>query len=134
VPDISDRVNRVFGPTVLCIDDNAHVLELQKSILEHSGYEVLQASNGADGISLAKDCRVELVLLDYEMPLMTGGEVAQRLRQMRSALPIIMVSGADLPVEAARIADCCISKTEMGTALVQEVDRLIGSQRSGKRE
>ena len=75
-----------------------------KSILEHRGYEVLLASNGADGISLARGRKVNLVL-GYGMPLMMGTEVAQRLRDMQPALPIIIVSGIDLPEEAARVAD-----------------------------
>jgi len=118
---------------VLCVDDNPDVLELQKCILEHSGYEVLLASNGADGISLAKGRKVDLALLDYEMPLMMGTEVAQRLRDMQPALPIIFVSGSDLPQEAAMVADCCVSKTKMGKALVQEVDRLLSRRRPGRR-
>ena len=75
-----------------------------KSILEHRGYEVLLASNGADGISLARGRKGNLVL-GYGMPLMMGTEVAQRLRDMQPALPIIIVSGIDLPEEAARVAD-----------------------------
>jgi len=118
---------------VLCVDDNPDVLELQKCILEHSGYEVLLASNGADGISLAKDREVDLVLLDYEMPLMKGTEVAQRLRDMLPALPIIIVSGSDLPEDATLLADCWVSKTKMGKALVQEVNRLLGSKRPHKK-
>jgi CheY-like chemotaxis protein len=118
---------------VLCVDDNPDVLEFQKCILEHSGYEVLLASNGADGISLAEGRKVDLALLDYEMPLMMGSEVAQRLRDILPALPIIIVSGSDLPEEVLMFADCCVSKTKMGQALIQEVNRLLGSRRSGKK-
>jgi len=127
-------VVKPVGLRVLCIDDNPDVLEVQKHILEASGYEVLLASNGADGISLAKGCEVDLAILDYEMPRMMGTEVAQRLRAMQPSLPIIIFSGGALPEEAATVANCCVSKTSMGAVLVQEVNRLLRSRRGSQRE
>lgn len=84
---------------VLCIDDNCDVLQLEKEILEEAGYEVLLASNGADGLNLATGSMIDIVILDCEMPQMTGTEVAHRIRAMRPMLPIIMVSGAGQPKE-----------------------------------
>jgi CheY-like chemotaxis protein len=117
--------------TVLCIDDSPEVLGFQRALLEHSGYEVLLASNGADGIKLAKSCAIDVALLDYEMPHMLGTEVARGLREMQPALPIILISGASLPAESVEVADCCLSKIEMGSTLVPEIDRLLLS-RSGR--
>ena len=71
----------------------------------------------------------ERAVLDYEMPLMKGTEVAQRLRAIQPALPIIIVSGSDLPEDAATVADSCLYKVGMGTALVPEVNRLLGSRK-----
>lgn len=127
MPDMNGRVKHV-GLRVLCIDDHPEVLEVEKSILEHWGYEVLVASNGDDGIRLAKGCKVDLVLLDYEMLRMMGTEVARRLREMHPNPPIIIFSASELPEEAATVADCCVSKTKMGEALVQEVNRLLGTR------
>src|SRR5215472_1491438 len=67
---------------VLCIDDNSDVLQLEKTILEEAGYEVLLASSGADGLNLASDNMVEVVILDCEMPKITGTELAHRIRAM----------------------------------------------------
>jgi CheY-like chemotaxis protein len=117
---------------VLCVDDNPDVLELQKSMLEYSGYEVLLAHNGDDGLNLARGVKVDLAVLDYEMPRMMGTELAQRLRDMRPALPIIILSGSEVPADAAQVADCCLSKTQMGMALVQEIHRLLGQRQSAR--
>jgi CheY-like chemotaxis protein len=120
--------------TVLCIDDNQDVLEVEKSILENSGYKVLLTGNGEEGLRLVQGGHVDLVLLDYEMPLMMGTEVARRLRDMQPALPIIIVSGGNVPEDVAKIADCCISKAEMGTAVMLEVNRLLRGRGPGEEE
>ena len=110
---------------VLCIDDNCDVLQLEKAILEEAGYEVLLASNGADGLNLARGSMVDILILDCEMPQMTGTEVAHRIRAMRPMLPIIMVSGADQPKETTGILDCFVPKTQMPKTLLPEVKRLL---------
>jgi two-component system, OmpR family, response regulator CpxR len=116
--------SKPVGLRVLCIDDDSHVLELEKSILEAAGYQVFLASSGAEGLNLAKRCAVDLVVLDYEMPRMVGTEVAQRLRTIHPALPIIMVSGTE-PEETSRIVDLFIPKTNMSKSLAEEVDRFL---------
>jgi len=121
-----NNLAKPLGRKVLCIDDDLDVLKFEKVILEGAGYEVLLASSGDEGVNLAKVRGVDLVLLDYEMPRMFGTDVAQRLRAIQPTLPIIMVSGGDLPEEAARIVDCFVPKTnKMATTLLREVKRLI---------
>ena len=119
----SDRTNSL-GRKVLCIDDDAQVLELEKEILEVAGYEVLLANSGEKGISMARDCGADLVVVDSDMPFVSGTQVALGVRAMRPKLPIIMVSGGDLPDEAAMIIDCFVSKAKMVSTLVQEANRL----------
>lgn len=89
---------------VLCVDDNSDVLELEKLLLEREGYEVLVANNGVEGLKLFRDSKVDLVVLDYEMPQMTGAEVAQLLRRVQPTLAIIMVCGTGFPEEAGRVS------------------------------
>jgi DNA-binding response OmpR family regulator len=110
---------------VLCIDDNGDVLQLEKDILEEAGYEVLLASNGADGLNLARCSMVDIVILDCEMPQMTGTEVAHRIRAMRPMLPIIMVSGSDQPKETTGLVDCFVPKAQMPRTLLPEVNRFL---------
>lgn len=110
---------------VLCIDDNCDVLQLEKEILEEAGYEVLLASNGTDGLNIATGSMIDIVILDCEMPQMTGTEVAHRIRAMRPMLPIIMVSGAGQPNETTGIVDCFVPKTQVPTTLVREVKRFL---------
>jgi DNA-binding response OmpR family regulator len=80
-------------PTILCIDDDANILELQKRILEAKGYAVLVSPDGATGITLASSHPVDLVVLDFKMPDMDGGEVAAALLREQPDLPIVICSG-----------------------------------------
>jgi CheY-like chemotaxis protein len=66
---------------------------------------------------LAKNWNVDLVVVDYEMPRMTGAEIAQRLRAMYPTVTIIMISGTELPEESARVVDCFVPETQMVTTL-----------------
>jgi CheY-like chemotaxis protein len=124
---MSDTNNRAqpLGRRVLCIDDNCDVLQLEKSILEKAGFEVILSNDGAAGLNLARDGNVDLVVLDHEMPQITGAEIARRIRTMQLTIPIIMVSGSLLPEDAAGIVDSFIPKSEVIT-LVREVNRLLG--------
>jgi CheY-like chemotaxis protein len=80
-------------PSILCIDDDPIVLDLQKSILEMNGYTVLTASNGPMGITLASKHSIDLVVLDFKMPGMDGGEVAEALLTEQPNLRIVVCTG-----------------------------------------
>jgi CheY-like chemotaxis protein len=65
---------------VLLIEDNDANRYLARFILEKNGFEVMEASNGAEGVKQALDRVPDLVLMDIEMPEMDGYEAASRLR------------------------------------------------------
>lgn len=65
--------------TILVVDDKSHVRELVRQLLE-GRYEILEATNGAEGVSLAMKESPDLILMDMDMPVMDGFEAIQRLR------------------------------------------------------
>ncbi len=77
--------------TILIVDDETGIRELIRMYLEKEGYEVLEAENGEQGIELATSLHPQLILLDIEMPNMTGFEVCRRIRQ-EMTVPIIFLS------------------------------------------
>jgi len=92
--------------TLLCIDDEPSINELHKMIFEAHGYRVLLASDGSQGLLLFQNERVDLVIVDYRMPGMTGAEAATAIRRIDADLPIIMLSGyIDLPNEVLQNVD-----------------------------
>ena len=80
-------------PTILCIDDDPVILELQRKILETNGYTVLIAPDGPTGIGLASNRPVDLVVLDFKMPGMDGGQVAEVLLKQQPDLLVVICTG-----------------------------------------
>jgi DNA-binding response OmpR family regulator len=81
-------------PVVLAADDDEDILELIVFRLEHSGYTVLQARDGAEALELAQTSRPDLAVLDVMMPKMDGYELTRRLREHEatSRMPIILLT------------------------------------------
>jgi two-component system, chemotaxis family, chemotaxis protein CheY len=82
----------------LIVDDNTHMRRILRAFLHGFGArEVLEAEDGAIGIETAISHQPDVVLLDWEMPILDGIEVTRMIRQPNSGanphLPIIMVSG-----------------------------------------
>jgi DNA-binding response OmpR family regulator len=103
---MSDSASRsTLLARVLVIDDEFETVDLLSAILSDSGYEVVSALNGSDGLMLAQIERPDVVLLDLEMPGLAGFDVLRRVRTVRPDLPVIIVSGqADLNLTRATLA------------------------------
>jgi two-component system, cell cycle sensor histidine kinase and response regulator CckA len=83
------------GLTVLVIDDEEIVRKVAKSCLENSGYRVITAVNGKEGVEIFAEMpsSIDLVVLDLTMPVMDGREALAQLRALRPDVPVILSSG-----------------------------------------
>ena len=80
--------------TVLVVDDEAGVRSVTARILRHSGYQVIEANDGADALRMmASATQPHLVLTDVSMPQVGGIELTQLLRKRWPGLPVIFMSG-----------------------------------------
>jgi len=112
---------------ILCIDDEAVGLAVRKMMLESEGFEVAVAPDGKTGLQLFSNNRFDLVVLDYSMPGMNGGEVAQAIRQLRPETPIILLSAyVTLPDEHVELADAYVTKGESTEVLLALIRKLTG--------
>jgi len=66
---------------ILIVEDDKVLLNLMRDQLSAQGYEVLGASNGQDGLDLALKTHPDLILVDVVMPVMSGMEMTERLRE-----------------------------------------------------
>jgi CheY-like chemotaxis protein len=84
--------------TVLCIEDEFEVGQLFKKMLMKHGHQVLTAANGRIGVEMAHSHHVELVLLDLNMPDMSGFDVFHALRDIphMKSIPIIAVTALSM--------------------------------------
>jgi CheY-like chemotaxis protein len=78
--------------TVLIIEDNPANLELVVYLLESAGYAALSATNGLDGVAMARRRNPTLVLCDLQMPLLDGYGVLEQLRQDPSCRDLQVVA------------------------------------------
>lgn len=78
--------------TVLLVDDEESVQKLLTYPLEKEGYRVVQARDGEEALDRYRETPVDLVILDLMLPRLDGLAVCSRLREERSAVPIIMLT------------------------------------------
>jgi DNA-binding response OmpR family regulator len=79
-------------PTVLLVDDEESVQKVLTYPLEREGYRVVQALDGEEALRRYREGPVDLVVLDLMLPRLDGLAVCRRLREERSAVPIIMLT------------------------------------------
>jgi DNA-binding response OmpR family regulator len=94
-----------MGNKILVVDDEAHIVKLVESRLKSSGYKVITASNGLEGVEKAKAEMPDVILLDITMPLMSGKDALIKLKEDKqtSSIPVIMLTGRS---GAEDIVDC----------------------------
>lgn len=78
--------------TLLWIDDEIDLLKSHVRFLEEHGYSVSEVSNGTDALEMIRKKNFDLVLLDEMMPVMDGLEVLRKIKELRSELPVVMVT------------------------------------------
>jgi DNA-binding response OmpR family regulator len=118
--------------TVLTIEDQADIRRLICMTLEFKGIDVIEASNGAEGLRLAKSRRPDIILLDVMMPGIDGLTVCATLAEDPdvSAIPVIMISAqgrpSDIDAGLARGARAYLIKPFSPWELLNLVAQLSG--------
>jgi two-component system NtrC family sensor kinase len=113
-------------PVVLCVDDEWNGLEGRKVLLEKAGCKVLITTCGAEALQLFASHPVDLVLLDYHMPGMNGGVVAEHMKALQPDVPLALLSADEgLPESALKWVDAFVSKSESPANLLQIVEHLL---------
>jgi len=82
--------------TIMIVDDELHMVELEKAILEAEGFKTITAMNGDEALKLLEKNKPDMVLLDMMMPGMSGREVCEKIRKnpKTKSLKIIFVTVA----------------------------------------
>jgi CheY-like chemotaxis protein len=114
------------GRVILCVDDETTGLAVRKATLESQGYRVLTADSGAEGLAIFSSQAIDVVILDYKMPTTNGDFVAQRMKQLKPSVPILMLSAyVDLPSETLALVDRYMTKGEGPVAMLKALAELL---------
>jgi CheY-like chemotaxis protein len=123
-------------PMVLIAEDQAELRQLYAQQLSMSGFEVIEASNGAEAISLTSANLPDVILMDLSMPVVDGWEATRRLRADRRTahIPVVALTAHDGSGELQRAttAGCnwFVPKPCPPDALITEVRRVLSMPRA----
>jgi DNA-binding response OmpR family regulator len=90
---------------LLIVEDEARMLELLRKGLTEEGHTVACASNGREGLEMARAYEFDVIILDVMMPKLNGYELAEKLRRQRVATPMLMLTARDTVPDLVRGLD-----------------------------
>jgi CheY-like chemotaxis protein len=79
--------------TVFYVDDNPKARRLLGDVLTASGFRVITASDPLDALERCVRLRFDLALLDYQMPFLTGSQLAKEIKSSAPNVPVVLISG-----------------------------------------
>jgi CheY-like chemotaxis protein len=133
---LADARTAVPG-TVLLIEDDDAVREFAREVLRSRGWRVVEAPGPHEALAICTsgDDVFDVVVTDVVMPGLSGGELADRLEQLRPGVPVLFVSGyADVDVIGRgqlRAGRQLLSKPFTGAELAYRVQELFAATRPG---
>ncbi len=122
---------------ILCIEDEAEMIELMRLVLEREGFEVTGAMGGEQGLKAMRQEKPDLILLDLMMPGIDGWEVYRQMRADKelTEIPVIIVTAKAqsidkvLGLQVAKVADY-ITKPFGPKELIGSIERVLAQQNS----
>ena len=118
-------------PTLLWVDDFQPGLALYRSMFEGLGFRVLTAPSGKQGVKMAAENLIDVVVTDYEMPGMNGEALAVAIKAIKPRVPVVLFSGSTLvPLSARRVTDAFCDKAGSRNQLSTTINRMLLKKRT----
>ena len=120
---------------VLVVDDERHLCNGLRRVLEKEGYEVSTAQDGLTALGLVDERPPDVILLDLMMPGLDGREVCRRIREVAPAIQVIYFTAKAEPIDAAVFrqlrteADAFISKPATSRQILSKVSSVLRQAR-----
>ena len=119
---------------ILCVNDNEQELSVMSFMLNTNGYRVVPATNGLDAIELFSGMQVDLVLADHTMPHMNGNQLVNRLKQIASHIPMILLGDPQAMCGQIHVADALIAKKQCSPQDLLERIKIMSARKRGPRK
>lgn len=119
---------------VLVADDEIHIIHVVAIKLRNNGYDVIAANNGAEAYDLACREKPDVVVTDYQMPLMTGIEFIMKLRENEPTrnIPVVLLTARSFSVSPEQQeslgVSACLSKPFSPKELLKTIQDILHQQ------
>lgn len=116
---------------ILVVDDEVHIVQVVAIKLRNNGFEVITAENGAEGLDLAIQEHPDLIVSDYQMPVMSGLEMIENLRAKPETrdIPVVMLTARGFAIEDDKKQQlrvtACLSKPFSPRELLQSIESVL---------
>ncbi|MGB9198479.1 MAG: response regulator [Terriglobales bacterium] len=92
--------------TVLYVDDNPRSSRLLGNVLEECGFRMIRKNDPQEALALCRRMSFDIALLDYEMPGMSGAQLAREIKHLMPEVPVVLISGrTSIPAEELEFVD-----------------------------
>ena len=116
---------------VLVVDDEIHIVHVVAIKLRNNGYEVMTAGDGAEAFKIACEEKPDIIVTDFQMPVMTGLELVEKLRGSEETreIPVIMLTARSFAIEEQQKEDLqisqCLSKPFSPKELLENIEDIL---------
>jgi CheY-like chemotaxis protein len=112
--------------TIFYVDDNPRARRLLGSILKSCGFEIISEGDPSHALTRSKTISFDLLLLDYQMPRLSGSVLAQSFKNLKPDVPIVLISGLScLPPAELVFVDAHIGRGSTLDELIESIKMLI---------
>jgi two-component system phosphate regulon response regulator PhoB len=121
------------SPLVMVVDDERHICNVLRRILQKDGYRVITAPDGETALGLIPEKKPDVILLDLVMPTMNGREVCHRVRESSADTKIIYFSAKVNATESSKAkefhheADAFIAKPASSRRILSSIRNVLNS-------
>jgi two-component system, OmpR family, response regulator CpxR len=119
---------------ILCVDDNEQDLSVLKFMLSTNGYRVLSASTGEEALGIFQENLVDLVLVDYAMPKMSGDQLVSKLKQIAAHVPMMLLGDPQKMNGQIHAADTLVAKKTCTPHELLERIKVMSARKRGPRK
>jgi two-component system, cell cycle response regulator CpdR len=116
------------GKRILLVEDEASVRIAYRMLLEIDDHTVVEAGNGAEALNLFAEGGFDLVITDFEMPVMKGDELAVKIKAQAPRQPILMLTAYERTRNAENPVDLILNKPVQFEDLRQGISSLLASE------
>lgn len=116
---------------VLVVDDEIHIVHVVAIKLRNNCYDVISAANGQEALELACSERPDIIVTDYQMPVMNGVELIEKLRQNEQLkdIPVILLTARSFAIDDEQRQKLgisqCLSKPFSPKELLREIEDIL---------